>query len=252
MSSSAGLVLALTLLCFKIFSPFITMMAWVLILGATIYPGHQALVRRLGGKQGLAAILLEGGIALNVAPTAVVLASMGDSVHETIERVKDNKLEIPAPPARVADHLPIVGPKLHGFRPWCIRTCRRSSRGCSRNSANWPPEVIAQTLEVSASRNTTHSKFKRGRNLEHPFDRQRFEQVEVQAFHGTGARLGCVPRLPAGRIRSIPCRCRRASVVHGRHRRGLEHLVELACQHRTVDDDAHFGVEARGARIEVE
>lgn len=70
----AGLVLALTLLCFKIFSPFITMMAWALILAVTIYPGHQALVRRLGGKQRLAAILLVlGGIALVVAPTAVVL-----------------------------------------------------------------------------------------------------------------------------------------------------------------------------------
>ena len=111
----AGLVLALTLLCFKIFSPFITMMAWAVILAVTIYPGHQALAGKLGGKQGLAATLLVlGGIALIVAPTAVVLASMGDSVHDTIERVKDNKLEIPAPPARVAD-LPIVGPKVHSL-----------------------------------------------------------------------------------------------------------------------------------------
>lgn len=110
----AGLVLALTLLCFKIFAPFITMMAWALILAVTIYPGHQALAGRLGGKQGLAATLLVlGGIVLIVAPTAVVLGSMGDSVHETIERVKDNKLEIPAPPPRVAEW-PIVGPKLHG------------------------------------------------------------------------------------------------------------------------------------------
>lgn len=111
----AGLVLALTLLCFKIFSPFITMMAWALILAVTIYPGHQALAGKLGGKQGLAATLLVlGGIALIVAPTAVVLGSMGDSVHETVERVKDNKVQIPAPPARVAD-LPIVGAKVHGL-----------------------------------------------------------------------------------------------------------------------------------------
>lgn len=111
----AGLVLALTLLCFKIFSPFITMMAWALILAVTIYPGHQALAAKLGGKQGLAATLLVlGGIALIVAPTAVVFGSMGDSVHATVEKVKDNKFEVPAPPARVAD-LPIVGPKLHGW-----------------------------------------------------------------------------------------------------------------------------------------
>jgi len=111
----AGLVVALTLLCYRIFAPFITMMAWALILAVTIYPGHQALARRLGGKQGLAATLLVlGGIALIVVPMAVVLGSMGDSVHETISRVKDNEFAVPAPPARVAD-VPIVGAKLHSF-----------------------------------------------------------------------------------------------------------------------------------------
>lgn len=111
----AGLVLALTLLCYRIFSPFISMMAWALVLAVTIYPGHQALANRLGGRQGLAATLLAlGGIALIVVPTAVVLGSMGDSVHQTIERVKDSNVEIPAPPARVAE-FPIIGKKVHGL-----------------------------------------------------------------------------------------------------------------------------------------
>ncbi|MDM0110885.1 AI-2E family transporter [Variovorax sp. J22R133] len=109
----AGLVLALTLLCFRIFAPFITMMAWALILAVTVYPGHQALARKLGGKQGLAATLLVlGGIALIVVPMAVVLGSMGDSVHETVERVRGNKVEIPAPPPGVAEW-PVIGPKVH-------------------------------------------------------------------------------------------------------------------------------------------
>ncbi|MEJ8860085.1 AI-2E family transporter [Variovorax robiniae] len=111
----AGLVLALTLLCFRIFAPFISMMAWALILAVTVYPGHQALARKLGGKQGLAATLLVlVGIALIVMPMAVVLASMGDSVHETVERVRDNKLEIPPPPPGVAEW-PVIGPKVHSF-----------------------------------------------------------------------------------------------------------------------------------------
>jgi predicted PurR-regulated permease PerM len=110
----AGLVLALTLLCFRIFAPFITMMAWALILAVTIYPGHQALARKLGGKQGLAATLLVlVGIAVIVVPTAVVLGSMGDSVHAVVERIRSDTVQIPAPPDRVAE-LPLVGPKLHG------------------------------------------------------------------------------------------------------------------------------------------
>lgn len=110
----AGLVLALTLLCFKIFAPFISMMAWALILAVTIYPGHQALAAKLGGKQGLAATLVVlGGIALIVVPMAVVLGSMGDSVHETVERLRDNKFAVPPPPPGLADW-PVIGPKVSG------------------------------------------------------------------------------------------------------------------------------------------
>lgn len=109
----AGFVLALTLLCYRIFSPFISLMAWALILAVTIYPGHQALARKMGGKQGWAATLIVlAGIALIVVPTAVVLGSMGDSVHDLVSRVKDNTFAIPAPPAKVAEW-PVVGQKVH-------------------------------------------------------------------------------------------------------------------------------------------
>ncbi|MGR4871962.1 AI-2E family transporter [Variovorax sp. LARHSF232] len=109
----AGLVLALTLLCYRIFSPFISLMAWALILAVTIYPAHQSLARRMGGKQGWAATLLVlGGIALIVLPTAVVLSSMGDSVHEIVVSVRDDTLKIPAPPAGVAEW-PVIGQKAH-------------------------------------------------------------------------------------------------------------------------------------------
>jgi predicted PurR-regulated permease PerM len=52
-----GLVVVLVLLCYLIFSPFLTMMLWALILAITIYPLHQMLASRIGGKQGLAATL---------------------------------------------------------------------------------------------------------------------------------------------------------------------------------------------------
>ena len=109
----AGFVLALTLLCYRIFSPFISLMAWALILAVTIYPGHQALARKMGGKQGWAATLIVlAGIALIVVPTAVVLGSMGDSVHDLVGRVRDNTFSIPAPPAKIAEW-PVVGQKVH-------------------------------------------------------------------------------------------------------------------------------------------
>ena len=74
----AGLVFALAVLCYRIFSPFLSLMAWALILAVTLYPAHQKLARRMGGKQGLAATLLVlAGIVLIVVPTAVLMGVAG-------------------------------------------------------------------------------------------------------------------------------------------------------------------------------
>jgi hypothetical protein len=39
----AGLILAMAMLCYQVFSPFLTLMVWALILAVTIYPRHQSL-----------------------------------------------------------------------------------------------------------------------------------------------------------------------------------------------------------------
>ena len=57
-----GLVLALVLLCYHFFSPFLTMMLWALILAITIYPLHQMLAGRIGGKQDAPGIVAEEGM----------------------------------------------------------------------------------------------------------------------------------------------------------------------------------------------
>ena len=54
----AGLILAMAVLCYRIFSPFLALMVWALILAVTLYPAHQKLARKVGGKQGLAATVL--------------------------------------------------------------------------------------------------------------------------------------------------------------------------------------------------
>ena len=57
----AGLVFALALLCYRIFSPFISLMAWALILAVTLYPAQQKLARKIGSRQGLDGSLLGRG-----------------------------------------------------------------------------------------------------------------------------------------------------------------------------------------------
>ena len=111
----ACLILALAILCYDIFSPFVSLMAWALILAVSLYPAHQIFARRLGGRDGLAAILLVLlGIVVIVAPTTVLAMALGDSIQSFAERLGDHSLQVPEPPASVAAW-PVVGAKAHAL-----------------------------------------------------------------------------------------------------------------------------------------
>jgi predicted PurR-regulated permease PerM len=111
----AGLVLALVLLCYRVFAPFLVLMVWALILAIALYPLHRVLSAGLRGRRGWAATLISVlGIALIVAPTAALLDSMGDSVHRLIQEVQQNTLHVPAPRPGVAEW-PVIGPQVHEY-----------------------------------------------------------------------------------------------------------------------------------------
>ena len=111
----AGLIFALAVLCFQVFSPFLPLMAWALILAVTLYPLQEFVAAKMGGKQGLAATVLAIlGIALVVVPTAILMSSLGDSVHRLVNDVQSNELVIPAPPESVAGW-PVIGEKVHAI-----------------------------------------------------------------------------------------------------------------------------------------
>jgi predicted PurR-regulated permease PerM len=111
----ACLILALAILCYDIFSPFVSLMAWALILAVSLYPAHQMFARRLGGRDGLAAVLLVLlGIVVIVAPTTVLAMALGDSIQGFADRLGDHSLQVPEPPASVAAW-PVVGAKAHAL-----------------------------------------------------------------------------------------------------------------------------------------
>jgi len=109
----AGLILVMAMLCYQVFSPFLHLMVWALILAVTLYPLHQSLASKIGGKQGLAATLLVVvGIVLIVVPTAMLLSALGDSVQQLVHDVQNNTLKIPAPRPSVKEW-PVVGKQIH-------------------------------------------------------------------------------------------------------------------------------------------
>ena len=109
----AGLISALAVLCYQVFSPFLSLMAWSIILAITMYPLHQWLARRVGGKQWLAStILIIIGLLLIIIPTGLLMNSFADSVRHFIAAVENNTLAIPAPPER-AERWPIIGKRVY-------------------------------------------------------------------------------------------------------------------------------------------
>jgi len=109
----AGLISVLAVLCYKVFAPFLTLMAWAIILAVTIYPLQQSLARRIGGKQGLAATIVVIGCGLLIiAPTALLMDSFGSSIHDFVSAVQHNTLEIPAPREGVKGW-PVVGERIY-------------------------------------------------------------------------------------------------------------------------------------------
>ena len=111
----AGLLLVLALLCWQVFSPFVALMVWAVILAISLYPLHQALARKMGGRQGWAATVIALlGIALIVAPAALLLGSLGDSVHGLVNGVQQNTLEVPPPRKSVAEW-PVIGKRVYAF-----------------------------------------------------------------------------------------------------------------------------------------
>ena len=114
----AGLVLAVVMLCYRVFAPFLTLTIWALILAVTLYPLHRTIADKLNGRQGVSATVLALlGLVLLVAPTAVLMSSLGDTVQEFIRDVQSNSVEIPPPPASVAAW-PLVGKKI--YETWSL------------------------------------------------------------------------------------------------------------------------------------
>ena len=108
-----GLVGALVALCLYVFSPFLNLMVWSIILAVTLYPLHQMLARRIGQRQGLTStIVVLLGIALIVVPTWLLMNSFADSIRGFVDAVQQNTLQIP-PPREGVKNWPVVGQNLY-------------------------------------------------------------------------------------------------------------------------------------------
>ena len=108
-----GLILFLVVMSVRVFSPFMGLLLWALILAVTLYPLHQRLASRMGGKQGRAAtVLVLVGVLLIGTPVAILATAFADFVQETHAALENDTLVVPQPNPSVAEW-PVVGEKLY-------------------------------------------------------------------------------------------------------------------------------------------
>ncbi|QQP92926.1 AI-2E family transporter (plasmid) [Skermanella sp. TT6] len=116
---AAGLVLLLALAvgCFVILRPFLAAILWAVILTFSTWPIYRFLVKRLGGREGPAAVVMTLLVALVLLLPLVILGSrLAEGVVGLAEGIRSLLQQGPPPPPRWIADLPFLGPDL--TRAW--------------------------------------------------------------------------------------------------------------------------------------
>ncbi len=108
-----GVIAFVVYMAVSIISPFQGLLLWALILAVALYPLHQRLVKRLGGRQGPAATLLVVvGLLLIGGPTVMLGSSFANHIYGLYTGFESQGFDIKPPPASVAEW-PLIGEKVH-------------------------------------------------------------------------------------------------------------------------------------------
>ena len=153
-----GTIGALAVLCFQVFSPFLNLVVWSIVLAVTLYPVHQLLARRIGGRQGLTSTILAIlGISLIVVPTWLLMNSFADSIQSITGSVQQNTVQIP-PPGEGVKNWPIVGNKLYDIwsnasanLPGLIQTMQPKISALARQALSMVASIGSSMLLILAS-----------------------------------------------------------------------------------------------------
>jgi predicted PurR-regulated permease PerM len=108
-----GALLLLLILCIRIVGPFINIVIWGVVIGVGLYPTHQSLAAKLGGREKWSAtILVLIGLTIVIAPVWLTAESSIHSMQGFSRNVEAGTVSIPPPNEGVAEW-PLVGKSIH-------------------------------------------------------------------------------------------------------------------------------------------
>ncbi len=110
-----GLVALLVLWCFQVVRPFMQPAVWGVVLAIALHPVYARLRSAMGGRSVLAAAsLVVAFLLLLIVPSVMLTTSLVESATRLASELQAGGVEIPPPPAEVADW-PVIGAQVHGF-----------------------------------------------------------------------------------------------------------------------------------------
>ena len=110
-----GALLLLLMLCYDIVAPFVHIVLWGIVIGVGLYPTHQSLTAKLGGRaKTSAAILVLIGLTIVIAPVWMTAESSITAAQNISTNIENGTVSIPPPKQEVADW-PLVGKPIYTF-----------------------------------------------------------------------------------------------------------------------------------------
>lgn len=134
-----GLLLIISIWCFKIIEPFISTIMWGAIIAIAAYPLYLRLRIALGERNNLTAVLFTlTFLIILIAPSALLTETLIEGLKMLAEKIKEGSLSIPAPPENL-NKIILIGEPLTKF--WLL---------ASENFANALQE-LTPTLKIIGS-----------------------------------------------------------------------------------------------------
>lgn len=110
-----GALLLLLIMCYRIVGPFISIVIWGVVIGVGLFPTHQSLSAKLGGREKWSAtILVCIGLIIVIAPVWLTAESSIHSIQSFSADFKAGTITIPPPREGVAEW-PLIGESIHAI-----------------------------------------------------------------------------------------------------------------------------------------
>ncbi|MGI9221892.1 MAG: hypothetical protein ACR2QS_12750, partial [Woeseiaceae bacterium] len=98
-----GALLLLLMFCFRILSPFISILIWAVVIAVGLYPSHKSLTAKLGGRAKTSVmILVLIGLTIVITPVWLTAESTIATVQQAAANIDAGAVEIQPPDESVA------------------------------------------------------------------------------------------------------------------------------------------------------